>query len=114
MKTSVLTAVLLRDGTPQSKALELRKVAFVLCFSPGTQPPFMCCRVRSTHQGLKALSEMFDLAFPHLQSSGKTAQVRRVDEAEAEDPNVATVSGSDITQTTVFQICQLYWLTCWR
>lgn len=51
---------------------------------------------------------MFDLAFPHLQSSGKTAQVRRVDEAEAKDPNVATVSGSNITQTIVLQICQLY------
>lgn len=40
---------------------------------------------------------MVDLPFPHLKSSGMTAQVRRVDEAEAKDPNVATVGGSDVT-----------------
>lgn len=51
MKSSVLTAVLLRDGTEQSNALELRKVAFVLCFSPGTQTPFMYCGGRSTQFG---------------------------------------------------------------
>lgn len=47
MKSSVLTALLLRDGTAQSRALELRKVAFVLCFSAGNQPPFMYCTDRS-------------------------------------------------------------------
>lgn len=40
MKSSVLTAVLLSDGTPQSSALELRKVALVRCFSPGLHAPF--------------------------------------------------------------------------
>lgn len=43
MKSSVLTAVLLSEGTTQSNALELRKEALVLCFSPETQTPFMYC-----------------------------------------------------------------------
>lgn len=47
----------------------------------------------------------FCLAFPHLQSGGMTAEVGRVDEAEAEDSDAATVEGSDVTQSTVLQIC---------
>lgn len=47
MKSSVLMAVVLRDGTAQSKTLELRKVAFVRCFSPGTHALFMYCRRNS-------------------------------------------------------------------
>lgn len=46
MKSSVLTAAALRDGTAQSRALELRKVALVLCWSAGTQPPFTYCTDR--------------------------------------------------------------------
>lgn len=34
---------------------------------------------------------------PHLQPGGVTAEVRRVDEAEAKDSNAATVEGSDVT-----------------
>lgn len=47
MKSSVVMAVVLSDGTAQSKALELRKVALVRCFSPGTQALFMYCRRNS-------------------------------------------------------------------
>lgn len=54
----------------------------------------------------------FDLAIPHLQPGGVTAQVRRVDEAEAKDPDVATVERSDVTQSTVLQICYFNWLAC--
>lgn len=108
MKSSVLTAVLLRDGTAQSKALELRKVAFVLCFSPETQTPFMYCGDRSEgilQKTLQGSQPNFCLAFPHLQSGGMTAEVGRVDEAEAEHSDAATVEGSDVTQSTVLQIC---------
>lgn len=115
MKSSVLTAVLLRDGTAQSKALELRKVAFVLCLSPGAQTPFMYCGGRATQlRGnvkksnqiiLKALSPPFGQASPHLQSGCMAAEVGRVDEAKAEDSNAATVEGSDVAQSTVLQIC---------
>lgn len=117
MKSSVLTAALLKEGTAQSKALELRKVAFVLCFSPGTQTPFMYCGVdleeiyiylkknRTKHFHLECSCLAFDLAFPNLQSGGMTAEVRSVDKAEAKDSNVATIKGSDVTQSTVLQIC---------
>lgn len=118
MKSSVLTAVLLRDGTAQSKAFELRKVALVLCFSPGTQTPFMNCGGRSTQLRDKEQRERekknsctFD--FPHLESGGVAAEVGRVDEAEAEDSNVATIEGSNVAQSTVLQVCYLYWLAYW-
>lgn len=116
MKSSVLTAVLLRDGTEQSSALELRKVAFVLCFSPGTQTPFMNCGGRSERNALQRIGSQpdFGLAFPHLQSGGVAAEVGGVDEAEAEHSCVATVEGPDVAQSTVLQICYLHWLTCQR
>lgn len=46
MKSSVLTAALLRDGTEQSTILELRKEALVLCRSVETQLPSTYCRDR--------------------------------------------------------------------
>lgn len=113
MKSSVFTAVLLRDGTTQSKALELRKVALVLCFSPGTQTPFMYCGDGSEEilgHNWSRLSAQLYPTFPHLQSGGVAAEVRRVDEAKAEDSDAATVEGSDVTQSSILQIGQLHWL----
>ena len=71
-----------------------------------TQTPFIYCGGRNS-EGInikniydfiyKVHSHVCDLAFPHLQSGGMTAEVRRVDEAEAKDSDVATVKGSDVT-----------------
>lgn len=109
MKSSVLMALLLRDGTAQSRALELRKVALVLCFSAGNQPPFMYYTDRS--QGIVGrdpqwlLEEFFHCDLHHLQSGGVAAQIRRVDKTEAEDSDAATVEVLDVAKSTVLQVC---------
>lgn len=43
----------------------------------------------------------------HLQPGGVAAQIRRGDEAEAEDPDAATGEGADVTESTVVQAHQL-------
>lgn len=58
------------------------------------------------------LSPTFESA--HLQSGGVAAEVGGVDEAEAKDADAAAVEGSDVTQSTVLQVCQLDWLAFHR
>lgn len=49
--------------------------------------------------------QSFHWDWRHLQSGGVAAQVRRVNETEAEDADVATVEGLDVTKSAVLQVC---------
>lgn len=69
------------------------------------EPKLHSCTVEEEQLNMRKDSQRTrELASPHLQSGCVAAQVGRVDEAEAKDPNAATVSGLDVTQTTVLQV----------
>lgn len=103
-----MLAAVLRDGMAQSRALELRKVALVLCSSAGTQPPFTYCRRSRDNVWMRASSlQQFQRDQRHLQPGGEAAQSRRVQEAQAQDPHAATAQGPGVTESAVLQVRQL-------
>lgn len=107
IKSSVLTAALLREGMAQSRALELRKVALVLWWSAGTQPPFMYCTNGSEATLAREPRSCGCGSRPHLQPGGEAAQGRRVDKAQAKDTDAAAAEGLDVTEAIVLQVRQL-------
>lgn len=46
----------------------------------------------------------------YLESCGMATEIWRVNEAQSEDSDTATVEGSDVTQAAVLQVGQLNWL----